>query len=218
MSSFRFSLPTTALLLGATALAGQDGGLAVLEGASDHYASVRSICADFVQVLDNPILGDAKTSRGRLCQERPNRFRMDFSDPAGDEVVADGEWFWVFYRSLDESQVLRLPLDPSRGGMDFFREFLSEPAQKYTVESQGEEEVADRRTIRLALTPRSARGLVSARVWIDPASNLIRRIEIVENNGLTRLLTLTNVELDPALDADHFEFTVPSGVAVVSNE
>lgn len=218
MSPLRSFIVTAALFGGAGGLAAQDSGLAVLEAASERYAALGGLCADFTQVLDNPILGDAKTSRGRLCQERPNLFRMDFSDPEGDEVVADGEWFWVYYRSLDENQVLRFPLDDSRGGMDFFREFLSEPATKYSIASEGVEQLAGTTTHRLALTPLTPRGLVSARVWVDPSTDLIRRIEVTEDNGLTRVVTLSSIDLDPALGADHFQFTVPPGVDVVSNE
>ncbi|MEK9502159.1 LolA family protein [Gaopeijia maritima] len=218
MTSLRFLFATTVLFGGTGGLAGQDSGMAVLEAASERYAALGGLCADFVQVLDNPILGDAKTTRGRLCQETPNLFRMDFSDPEGDEVVADGEWFWVYYRSLDESQVLRFPLDDSRGGMDFFREFLSEPASKYSVAAEGVEQMAGTTTHRLALTPLSPRGLVSARIWVDPSTDLIRRIEVTEDNGLTRTVTLSNLALDPSMGAAHFTFTVPPGVDVVSNE
>lgn len=217
MSSIFAVLPTLAVLAAAHPLRAQDPGLAALEAAAERYAALGTICADFVQVLDNPLPGSAKTSRGRLCQERPNRFRMDFADPEGDEVVADGSWFWVYYKSLDAGQVLRFPLDPSRGGLDFFREFLSEPASKYEVATEGEEAVDGHATLRLSLTPRSSRGLVSATVWVDPEARLIRRIEVTEDNGLTRRVSLSALALDPTLAGDYFEFTVPPGVDVVSN-
>lgn len=218
MHTLRSILLATAFLGAAGAAGAQESGTAVLEAASERYARLDALCADFEQLLDNPILGESKWSEGRLCQKRPNLFRMDFVDPDGDAVVADGEWFWVFYKSLDPTQVLRFPLDETRGGMDFFREFLSEPAERYTVVREGEEEVDGRATVRLHLTPRAPRGLVSARLWIDPSAHLIRRIEITEDNGLIRLVTLSDLTLDPALAADHFRFTPPPGVDVVTNE
>lgn len=218
MASLRSLTLAAAFLAGAGGLAGQQSGLALLEAASDRHARLERICAEFVQVLDNPILGERRTSRGRLCQARPNLFRMDFSDPDGDAVVADGEWFWVYYRSLDSTQVLRLPLDETRGGMDFFREFLSDPAERYEVTREGEETVGGRSTVRLGLAPRTRRGLVGARLWVDPTTELIRQIEVTEDNGLTRLVTLGDLALDPALAPDHFRFVVPPGVDVVTND
>lgn len=214
-------LVVAALALGsAVSLQAQDTdrGVRALEAASERYASISTICADFVQDLENPLLGEDRTSRGHLCQQRPNLFRMDFSDPAGDEIVADGSHFWVFYRSLNPDQVLRFPLDPSRGGMDFFREFLSRPTDKYEVRTEGEDTVDGFATLRLALTPRSPRGLASARVWVDPAGRLIRKIEVTDENGLLRRVSLSNLAVDPDLAPGHFRFTVPPGVTVVSNE
>lgn len=218
MSPLPVVLPAVLALVAAAPARSQDPGLEALEAAAERYAAIGTICADFVQVLDNPLLGSTKTSRGRLCQQRPNLFRMDFSDPEGDEVVADGTWFWVYYKSLDEGQVLRFPLDPSRGGLDFFREFLSQPASKYEIATEGEETVDGHATLRLALSPRSDRGLESARVWVDPEARLIRRIEVTEDNGLTRRVSLSALAVDPSLEGDYFDFTVPPGVDVVSNE
>lgn len=208
-------------LLGAAVLAAsparaQDDGLAVLKSAAERYASVQTVCADFVQTLDNPLLGETTTSRGELCQRRPNLFRMDFSDPEGDEIVADGSHFWIFYRSVNPDQVLRLPLDPTRGGLDFFREFLSDPATKYEVSTEGTETVDGRATRRLALAPRTPRGLAFARVWVDPEARLIRRIEVTDESGLVRRVDLSSLRLDPQVAEGHFRFAVPRGVDVVS--
>lgn len=202
-----FSLPAAA----------QESGVQALEAAAARYAGIQTICADFDQLLQNPLLGDENASTGRLCQQRPNLFRMDFSDPEGDEIVADGNHFWVFYRSLNPDQVLRMPLDPERGGMDFFREFLSEPTERYDVVTEGRESIDGYLTWQLLLEPRSARGLTSARVWVDPEARLIRRIEVVDENGMVRRVDLSDIVLDPQLESGYFEFAIPAGVAVVSN-
>ncbi|MBT8335235.1 MAG: outer membrane lipoprotein carrier protein LolA [Gemmatimonadetes bacterium] len=216
MSRFRVALSTVLLLAAGGPLVAQQQGAALLEDAGVRYAGLTTLCADFVQVLDNPILGDQTTSRGRLCQRRPNLFRMDFSDPEGDQVVADGDHFWVYYRSLNPDQVIRIPVDPSRGGLDFFREFLDDPTSKYDIRSEEIEQIAGVTTMRLALDPLSPRGLESARVWVDPSARLIRKLEIVDENGLVRTLHLANFAFDPELVAGHFEFDLPEGVDVVA--
>ena len=216
MSRFRVPLATALVLATGGPLVAQEQGAALLQDASVRYAALTTLCADFVQVLVNPLLGDETTSAGRLCQRRPNLFRMDFSDPEGDEVVADGDHFWVYYRSLDPGQVIRIPVDPSRGGLDFFREFLDDPTSKYDIRAEEIEQIAGVTTMRLALDPLSPRGLESARVWVDPSARLIRKLEIVDENGLTRTLSLSNFAFDPDLVAGHFEFDLPEGVDVVS--
>ena len=37
--------------------------------------------------MEIPLLGDERTGAGRLCQARPNRFTMRFSQPDGDRIV-----------------------------------------------------------------------------------------------------------------------------------
>ncbi|HSG47535.1 MAG TPA: outer membrane lipoprotein carrier protein LolA [Longimicrobiales bacterium] len=195
---------------------GQDRAAQALETASRRYQEFSTLCADFKQVLTVTLLGDRRESRGELCQRRPNLFFMRFSDPEGDAVVADGSHFWIYYPSMNPGQVLKLPLDPSRGGLDFYREFLDRPDEKYDATLEGEEVVTGRNTVRIALRPREPRGYRTARVWIDPAQGMIRQVEINEDNGTIRLLTLDAIRVDPPLAEGAFTFPVPEGVRVIS--
>lgn len=203
-------------LSAAAPVRGQDRAAQALQAASARYQEIQTLCADFQQVLTVTLLGEEKASRGALCQRRPNLFFMRFSEPAGDEVVADGTWFWVYYPSMNPGQVIRLPLDPARGGLDFYREFLESPGEKYDATLEGEEAVTGRRTLRIALRPRAPRGYREARVWIDPVEGMIRRVEIREDNGTIRLLTLDRIRVDPPVEAGAFTFRVPEGVRVIS--
>lgn len=193
-----------------------DRGRAALEAAAARFSGIRGLCADFVQEIRVPLLDQERTSRGRLCQLRPNLFRMDFSDPEGDEIVADGSHFWLYYRSMNPGQVIRMPVDPERGGLDFHREFLEDAGQKYDVRSEGTEMVTGSETLRLHLTPRSERGYEDATVWIDTSTHLIRRVEVREENGSVRRVTMSELRIDPPMDASAFTFTPPPGVHVVS--
>ncbi len=187
---------------------------AAIAAAADRYTEISALCADFDQSLVSGVLGRETRSSGRLCQARPNLFEMDFSDPEGDRIVIDGEHVWVWYRSINPETVLRVALDPTRGGFDFYREFLSDPLRKYEV-SGGDEELIDGvATVRVSLDPREPRGYEGAEVWIDPATDLIRRIEIREENGNVRTVTLSRIDLAPTIPDDTFVFEVPEGVSV----
>lgn len=205
-----------ALFLLPAPAAAQDRALEALEAASERYAGITTVCADFHQILTVTLLGTRNESRGELCQRRPNLFFMRFTEPGGDEVVADGEWFWIYYASIDPEQVVRLPLDPARGGLDFYREFLESPAERYEASLEGEEEVTGRGTLRILVRPRAPRGYREARVWIDPDRGMIRRVEILEDNGTVRRITLDRVRQDPPMEADAFTFRVPDGARIIS--
>jgi len=192
-------------------------GLKILESAAVHYEGVSSLCADFVQRLEIVLLGDDRTGSGRICQARPNKFGMRFSDPAGDLVIVDGESIWLYYPSVDAKQVIRLRVSGAAGGYDLFREFLERPSEKYTVSYEADEVVAGQPTRRLRLVPKVRTSYNAAVLWIDAGAPILRRIRIEDENSTVRTLTLSDVDLSPSsLDDAWFVFTPPPGAQVIS--
>ncbi len=212
----RVRLPLALLVALPGAVTGQDQrALPVLEEAASKYAGVTSLCADFAQRLEVPLLGDDRSGRGRMCQARPDRFAMRFSEPAGDLVVLDGSSVWLYYPSVDDKQVIRLPVTATAGGFDLHREFLDRPAEKYMATYEGEDSVAGRPTHRIRLVPRSPTSYQQAVVWIDRSGWLLRRVRVEEENGTVRTVTLERVELDPQVPEDWFTFEPPPGAQVI---
>lgn len=197
---------------GITAPPGQDA-TAILTRASARLAALRGFCGDFRQEIRIPLLGQSSRSAGRLCQQRPNLFVMDFTDPAGDRVVADGQWVWTYFPSTDPRQVLRFPL-AEQGRMDFFQEFVSDPGVRYVPTLEGEEVVGGRSTWRIALEPRDRSYFEGATVWIDRETSLLRKVEILQENGSVRVVELGDLELDPTIPPSRFTFTPPEGTQV----
>lgn len=189
--------------------------MARMEAAAERYRNIRSLCSDFQQVMDVRLLRRTIHSQGRVCQERPNRFAMRFSDPEGDLVVSDGEYFWVYYPSLNEDQVVRYPMARRPGGYDFFREFLSDPGSKYRASDGGTEDVGGKACNIVELEPTGEAAYRHARVWLDPETDLICKLEIHQENSTVRTLTLRGVRINPVLDAREFAFVVPEGARVV---
>ncbi len=174
------------------------------------------MCADFEQRIEVRLIGRTVDSRGRVCQERPNFFSMRFTDPPGDLVVSDGESLWVYYRSVDEKQVLRHPLAERPGGLDFFREFLADPGVRYDVEEAGEELVRGVPCFVVELLPRGPAAYRRAKLWIDPKTRVLRRVRVHRPNSSVRTLDLSNVALGPAADPGAFIFEVPAGARVLT--
>jgi len=207
-----------ALLLAATVGApaqAQDRGLDILQQASRRYAPVTSLCADFVQLLRVPLLGDETTSRGRLCQQRPDLFAMHFTEPTGDRIIVDGQFMWYYMPSNDAKQVFRFPVDRGTRGLDFHREFLEDPETKYDVTYEAADEVAGTATHRLRLRPRQPTSYRTAVLWIEQGTSVLRVIRLEEENGNERTINLRNVDFGAAPPQGFFVFTPPPGVLVV---
>lgn len=194
----------------------QERGLEVLQAASRRYAPLRTLCADFVQHLRVPLLDQERTSRGRLCQARPNLFAMRFTEPAGDLVVVDGESMWYYTPSTDAKQAFRFPITQGTRGQDFHREFLEDPELKYDVTYEASDEVAGSRTHRLRLRPKQPTSYRAAVLWIEQGTSLLRAIRIEEENGNERTINLRNIAFDVTPPAGWFTFTPPPGTLVVT--
>lgn len=200
---------------GPVPVAGQNRALEVLHAASVRYAGVETLCADFTQELLVPLLGAKRTGAGRLCQGRPNLFAMRFDVPAGDVIVVDGEYTWVYFPSTDGKTVLRTSADRAAGGRDFHREFLESPEGRYDVSYEGAEVLEGHSTHRLRMVPRVPSSYRAAVVWIDQGEPVLRRLRLEEENGNVRTVTLSGVGFGEAPGEGWFSFTPPAGALVM---
>jgi outer membrane lipoprotein-sorting protein len=192
--------------------------VAVLEEASQRYGALSGFCARFEQSMEVPLLRQTTNSEGSLCQAKPNLLAMRFSDPAGDVIVADGEFFWVYYPSSDPIQVIRFDMGSHPGGIDFHEEFLASPADRYTMDFVGEDAVNGAMAFVIDLTPRAQASFEQATVWIDVERWLIVKVRISMENESVRTVTLSDISLNPAEDPARFQFTPPAGTQVIRRD
>lgn len=189
---------------------------AILLRTAERYEDIRSLRADFVLNVQNPLLRRTQTSRGVLMQERPDRLLLDFADPEGDVIVSDGRYIWVYYPSADDSQVIRMQAGTGAGGVDLQAQFIGDPVRRFEHTHEGTERVANRLADVLSLVPRDASaGYDELRIWVDRMDGLIRRFEITEANGAVRRFDLSGLEVNVPIEDSHFTFTPPAGARVV---
>jgi outer membrane lipoprotein carrier protein len=186
---------------------------AILRATSRAYAEVRSLRAGFQQQIRNPLLGRTTRSSGTLYQRQPDRFLMEFSDPDGDVIVSDGQYFWIYYPSVNPQQVIRTPRGAQ--GLDLHSQFIGDPVTRFEATSHGTESVAGRAAHVLTLVPRQAAGYRSLKVWIDANDHLVRRFELTEDNGSVRRVELSDLAINPSLPDHLFQFTPPPGAQVI---
>src|SRR5271154_6285882 len=69
---------------------------------------VRTLKADFTQVVLDANLKQMKQSTGTLVIKRPDRFRWDYAKPNAETVVADGKHLWLYDVALQQVTVKSL--------------------------------------------------------------------------------------------------------------
>jgi len=188
-----------------------------LDRASASFDTVRTLQADFTQIVENPMLGGPDTTRGTLFQRRPNFFAMRFSEPKNDRIVADGRRLWLYTPSTTPGQVIRTTI-PGAGttGPNLIGQFVEHPRARYDAAYVRGDSVPDGPVDVIALTPRAKDLPYSAAiVWISKQDGLVRRIDLVETSGQRRTITLQHLSVNRAIAAREFRFSPTSGVRVV---
>jgi outer membrane lipoprotein carrier protein len=193
----------------------QDEAESWLRRAAARYAEVRSMRAAFAMETQNPLLRETVRSRGDLFQRRPDRILLRFAEPAGDIIVSDGRAIWIWYPSVDSTQVLRGPAATGAGGMDLLAQFVGDPTLRFASTLRGSESVDGRPAVVIALDPRGEEPYRQLVVWIDRRDHLVRRFEITELSGVVRRVELHDLVIDPALPDSLFRFSPPPGARIV---
>jgi outer membrane lipoprotein carrier protein len=203
-------------LVAATPLQAQDAD-AIIGRAAKVYRSLGSLQANFVQVIDNPMIDSAETT-GTLVQAGPVKLAMRFTDPAGEAIVIDGRHVWVYTPSTVPGQVVRLGV-PSGGpayGYNLLAWLLDRPAERYKASYLRSERVNGRTTDVIELVPAVPDlPFEKAVIWLDRENALPRRLEIHEQSGATRTLSLSQIRVNEQVPERTFTFKVPNGVRVV---
>lgn len=203
-------------MLPAALPAQQGDGNAIAARAARVYRSLSSLSAEFTQVIDDEALGRLE-SRGTLVQSGQNKLAMRFTDPKGDAIVVDGKHVWVYTPSTTDNQVIRMPL-PSGPvyGFNLMAWLLDRPTERYRITYLKREFVDFAQVDVLQFEPTSAQmPFRKAILWIDRDSGLPRKMEIEEEPGAVRTLTLTKLKTNQPVGEKTFRFDVPSGVRVV---
>ena len=206
-----------AALAAAPGVATAQDAAAIVGRSSRVYRSLASLAADFVQVIDNPMI-DSAESRGTLVQAGEDKLAMRFTEPSGEAIVIDGRSIWVYTPSTTPGQVIRMGV-PSGGpvyGYNILAWLLDRPAERYTATYVRSDRLNGRSVDVVRLDP-AVPDLPFDRaiVWLDREDGLPRRLEITEHSGATRTLTLSKVRTNRSVPEETFVFKVPSGVRVV---
>ena len=198
-----------ACLLLAPAAFAQGAGDAVAQ-VDAYLASLKTLSADFAQVVRNRDGQVVDRASGTLSLSRPNRFRWDYRQPYLQTIVADGERLWLYDSDLEQVTVRALEaglgstpamlLSGSGKVGDAFTALALEREGDWTwARLRPKQEGSDFDRVGLAF---DARGELAA-------------MELRDKLGQATVIEFGNVRRNPALDAALFRFEPPPGADVI---
>jgi outer membrane lipoprotein carrier protein len=175
-----------------------------------YLASLKTLSADFAQVVRNRDGQVVDRASGTLSLSRPDRFRWDYRQPYLQTIVADGERLWLYDSDLEQVTVRALEaglgstpamlLSGSGKVGDAFTALALEREGDWTwARLRPKQEGSDFDRVGLAF---DARGELAA-------------MELRDKLGQATVIEFGNVRRNPALDAALFRFEPPPGADVI---
>jgi len=171
----------------------------------DFARGLDSLSAEFSQITIDSSDEVVEESEGRLYFQAPDRIRWDYFEPFPQVIVADGEQLWHYDESLEQVTVRPQPAPGDSPMLVLTRPELLERFYRILPSERPDQlrfkPLADQAEIEMArLTFRDG----------QPAT-----LDLFDPFGQSTRLTLSEIERNPDIDPDVFEFEVPEGADVL---
>jgi outer membrane lipoprotein carrier protein len=172
---------------------------------------VKSLKADFSQVVLDANGKQVKQSTGTLVIRRPDHFRWDYSKPNAETIVADGKRLWLY--DVELQQVTVKPLDKTLATSPaVLLSGSNDAAKSFTVTDQGEKDGL----AWVQLTPKVKDSDFDS-VRLGFKGEDVAVMELKDNLGNTTRISFDHIQRNPNVDDAVFHFTPPAGADVIGD-
>ena len=197
------------LLVLAAQSAGAAGGdsLARVEA---YLGSLKTLSAEFVQVVRNRDGQIVDRATGTLSLSRPDRFRWDYREPYVQTIVADGRKLWLYDSDLEQVTVRTL-----EAGLGSTPAMLLSGSGKVGDSFAAGAVESDGGWTWCRLQPKSTATDFERVSLAFDARGELAAMELFDKLGQSTTLEFTNVQRNAAVDDSRFVFTPPAGVDVI---
>lgn len=172
--------------------------------------SVKTLSADFVQVVRGRDGQITNRATGTLALSRPDRFRWDYQSPNVQVIVADGRKLWLYDADLE--QVTVRPLQAGLGSTPAM--LLSGSGSVGDSFAAGPVE-RDGEWTWCRLVPKdSGSDFEGVGLRFDAHGSLVG-MQLVDKLGQSTELAFAHVKVNAKLDTGLFVFVPPKGADVI---
>ena len=177
------------------------------QALENYFTSVHTLSGDFRQSTVNQSGDVVDHTRGHMAIARPNRFNWVYTEPFEQKIIADGKRLWVYDVDLEQVTVRPMKAALGAGPALMLSGNWSDLKREFTVGEDGQWVVLKPRT--------QAWDLNAIRLKFDgdtPAA-----VEVEGSMGHVTKLTFQNLQRNPDLPSELFDFQPPKGVDVLGN-
>ena len=182
---------------------------AVFDRLLAKYNTIDALRAEFTQTMSSAYLDQEESFSGLLILQG-EKFRIE----TGTEVlVVNGQTTYV-YRPNEQQVLINDVVEDEASFLP--TDFLLHHDERFDVLDVDVVTYNGERHYRLNLKPKSADSFFrQATLWMRDRDDIITKMTVLDVNETRMVFTLDNIELNPSLDADTFNFTPPDGVEII---
>ena len=170
---------------------------------------VRSFSAGFEQTLYDEAGEPLQSSAGRVLLERPGRFAWEYTEPAGQRIVADGARVWLYDPDLEQVTVNRI--DERVAGTPLVVLMGTAPLDEaFDVTPLGDSGGID----WTELVPKGEAADFEA-VYLGFDADGLAAMELRDSFGQATQIRFSDFAANVDVPAGAFDFTVPDDVDVI---
>jgi len=178
----------------------------------DFFVKVRTLQADFHQVVLDEDLVPLQETSGRMWLSRPGRFRWSYGQPVEQEVLADGSRLWVYDVGLEQvivrNQSKALGNTPAALLVNAVK-----PGDSYLIEYLGEQGAIS----WVTLFPKDSSAPFS-QIQLGFENGDLRLVQMLDQLDQITRLKFDNLIVNDQLPKDLFRLDLPAGVDVIEEE
>ncbi|MBI5787579.1 MAG: outer membrane lipoprotein chaperone LolA [Candidatus Schekmanbacteria bacterium] len=187
----------------------------VVTNIQQQYEKIQDMEADFTQEAFSKTIQKKQKSQGKVYMKKPGLMRWDYLNPEKQLIILDKKNLWWY--TPENKQVIQQPAGQAldshlavtfMSGMgnidkDFKLEFAAPPQ-----EGKGYE---------LKLIPRKPQvTFTHILLTVGFSDYLTQRFVLYDFYGNVTTISLSNLKINPGLNADNFEFIPPAGVQIIT--
>jgi outer membrane lipoprotein carrier protein len=178
------------------------------------YDALQGFRVDFKQQLKNSASGEIETREGCIWFKQPGLVRWETKTPEKELLIVGKNVVWDYFPQEETAMKYATSDILSSKNMIKFISGKARLEEDFEIEDMGME-MGLRKLMLTPIAPEPS--LVLATIWVDPATNLLRSILLVDFYGNGNKLGLDNIVRNAELSDELFKFVPPEDVVVQDN-
>jgi outer membrane lipoprotein carrier protein len=182
----------------------------VLENVRKQYDAINDARVVFTQRVRFQMANIDQRVNGSLDMKKGNKYRVELGDQT---IVTNGETVWSYSAPTNQVLIDNFKVDersftPER--------VLSAAPEDFTPTLLGNEKIGDTEAIVLKLLPKDDQSfLESMKLWVDQKEWLIKKVEMVDQNGKLTEYIVKEIRINVGLQDSQFTYHIPADAEVV---